>query len=72
MRYTVRLCRDASGWFATMRTPPTELVRRTVSVQSPALAYRVLDVTQALARRLDRREDARRLARLIDRTPLLE
>ena len=70
MAYTVSLCRDASGWFATMQAPPAELVRRVVSIRDPALAMRVFDATRALARRLDRWADADRIERLIARPPL--
>jgi hypothetical protein len=39
-------------------------------VEDPALAYRVLDVAPAVARRLDRRADAVRVAQAIYRPPL--
>jgi hypothetical protein len=68
MAYTVRLCRDASGWFATLRERiPPDLVHAQVRVGSRALAYELLEVGRDVAKQLDRRDDAAAVARAIAR-----
>jgi hypothetical protein len=51
-------------------TFPAELVRAKVRVESWALAFQLLDVGRDVAKQLDRREDAARVARAIARPPL--
>lgn len=56
MPYTVRLCRDLSGWFATLCDDllgyPGATVQWQMAVESPEQAMSVLDVAQTLAQRL--------------------
>jgi hypothetical protein len=56
MPYTVRLCRDLSGWFATlgddMSDYPGVSVQWETAFESPDRAMSVLDLAQALALRL--------------------
>jgi hypothetical protein len=69
--WTVRLCRDASGWFVTLQEGiPPEVVRAKVRVESKALAFQLVDVGRDVAKQLDRREDAARVAQAIARPPL--
>lgn len=66
MPYTVRLCRDRSGWFATRDgVVPQELVRWSETFADAAQAVRVLDVAALIAQRLTRREYTEKLDGLI-------
>jgi hypothetical protein len=70
MAYTVRLCRDAVGWFATQQPVRSELVRAQVETEDGDEAFLLYEVAWEAAKNLDRFEDDARVAKAIDRSPL--
>jgi hypothetical protein len=63
MRYTVSLCRDTSGWFATLEAVPREIIHASVTIEGPTRLIAAFDSARDVAQRLERLEGLARVAR---------